>query len=213
MEWFERLQARVRELGWSKRELHRRSDVPYDSVVKYLKGDVDNPRGDILDKLATAVGVTEVWLRYGVDREPAAMASPRIPPHRVPILTLRELSAMGLAGATAAALADGRTSPAIGGSGPRAFVIKIEDDANAPALAVGDSIFCDPDQNPSPGAVVVIRTGGQVLIRRYRLKSLAGDGLSQAEFFPENQNHPTIASSSDRPVEILAVATHRVHSL
>lgn len=50
MDWHDRLQRKRAELGWSKRELHRRSGVPYDSVVKYLKGDVDNPRGDILEK-------------------------------------------------------------------------------------------------------------------------------------------------------------------
>lgn len=64
------------ELGWSKAELSRRSGVPYDSVNKYLRGDTDNPRGPILKKLADAIGKSVLWLRDGIDIDPASEAVP-----------------------------------------------------------------------------------------------------------------------------------------
>lgn len=65
MKWSDRLEQKRREKGWSKRELSRRADIPYDNLTKYLTGDVAQPRGDILQKLADAIGVHLRWLRDG----------------------------------------------------------------------------------------------------------------------------------------------------
>lgn len=46
-------------------QLSRRASVPYDSVAKYCKGSVLNPRGQIMDQLAAALGVSASYLRYG----------------------------------------------------------------------------------------------------------------------------------------------------
>lgn len=56
MNWNDRLRRLVDEKGLSKAELSRRSGVPYDSVNKYLRGDVDSltVRGNSLDKIAPA---------------------------------------------------------------------------------------------------------------------------------------------------------------
>lgn len=69
MNWQVRLDKRRKELGWTKAELSRRSDVPYDSVNKYLRGDVQQPRGDILAKLAESTGLNVLWLRDGLGPE------------------------------------------------------------------------------------------------------------------------------------------------
>lgn len=70
MEWHERLQRQIDKLGIDMAELSRRSGVNYDSINKYLRGDVKQPRGNILAKLAKAVGVTEIWLRDGMEVMP-----------------------------------------------------------------------------------------------------------------------------------------------
>lgn len=71
MRWNDRLAELVRRQGLSKAELHRRSGVSYDNINKYLRGEVENPRGDALDRLARAVGTTVVYLRDGLtDRKP-----------------------------------------------------------------------------------------------------------------------------------------------
>lgn len=85
MSWNERLQTELDAKGWTKAELSRRSGVPYDSINKYLRGNIDQPRGDTVDRLADALGVDRLWLKEGVRAEPAA-AKPGVPvpPGRLP---------------------------------------------------------------------------------------------------------------------------------
>lgn len=69
MTWDQRLNEVWKRTGWSKRVLSERSGVPYDNVLKYLKGAVDQPRGDTLEKLADVLGVDRLWLAEGVQTE------------------------------------------------------------------------------------------------------------------------------------------------
>jgi transcriptional regulator with XRE-family HTH domain len=59
----------MNELGWNKAELSRRSGIPYDSINKYLRGDTENPRGNVLQVLADAIGKSLLWLRDGIETE------------------------------------------------------------------------------------------------------------------------------------------------
>lgn len=52
--------------GWDMAELSRRSGINYDSINKYQRGEVDNPRGNTLSVLAKTLGVEEIWLRDGI---------------------------------------------------------------------------------------------------------------------------------------------------
>lgn len=63
MEWHERLSEKFEATGWTKTELARRAGVHPDNVLKYLAGKVKQPRGDIVGKLAKALGTTEADLR------------------------------------------------------------------------------------------------------------------------------------------------------
>lgn len=67
MKWWNRLDQRMQELGWSKAELSRRSGITYDSINKYLRGDTDNPRGNVLEKLAETIDKPLLWLRDGLE--------------------------------------------------------------------------------------------------------------------------------------------------
>lgn len=73
MDWSDRLREATEGLGWSKAELARRSGIAYDSVNKYLRGDIAQPRGDVMDKLARAVGKDTRWLRDGDDSTPTTL--------------------------------------------------------------------------------------------------------------------------------------------
>lgn len=64
--WSKRLRERLRQIGWTQTELARRSGVSKELVRKYASGAVDNPRGDILPKLAKALNVTTIYLEHGV---------------------------------------------------------------------------------------------------------------------------------------------------
>ncbi|MFB9794241.1 LexA family protein [Shinella granuli] len=74
MEWWQRLQQQIDELGWSKMDLHEKSGVSYDSINKYLRGDTAQPRGAIMAKLAEAIGKSELWLRDGIEVEESSVA-------------------------------------------------------------------------------------------------------------------------------------------
>ncbi len=65
-DWARRLNRAFRRTGWTKRELQRRSGVSYDNINKYLRGEVSQPRGDQLDRLAQALEVSSLWLRHGI---------------------------------------------------------------------------------------------------------------------------------------------------
>jgi transcriptional regulator with XRE-family HTH domain len=74
MEWWQRLQQSIDELGWTKKDLHEKSGVSYDSINKYLRGDTAQPRGAIMGKLAEAIGRSELWLREGIEVERSTVA-------------------------------------------------------------------------------------------------------------------------------------------
>jgi len=63
MNWWDRLEHLRVAKRMKKRALAEASGVDYDSLLKYLAGKVENPRGDILARLAAAVGTTEAQLR------------------------------------------------------------------------------------------------------------------------------------------------------
>ncbi|MBI2585331.1 MAG: helix-turn-helix transcriptional regulator [Rhodospirillales bacterium] len=63
--WWQRLEQARRDKGWTKRELAERSGVDYQRVVKYTNGEVDQPRGNALDRLARAFGRSRLWLQFG----------------------------------------------------------------------------------------------------------------------------------------------------
>lgn len=66
--WSDRLSQAIEDRGWSVRELSARSGVPYHSVAKYLQHKVDQPRGDTVRKLASALDIDPLWLKDGVNR-------------------------------------------------------------------------------------------------------------------------------------------------
>lgn len=69
MKWWNRLEQRISELGWSKAELARRSGITYDSINKYMRGDIDNPRGNVMAKLAQTIDKPLLWLRDGIEMD------------------------------------------------------------------------------------------------------------------------------------------------
>lgn len=64
--WSKRLWVALNRRGWSQRELARRSGLEEQTVYKYLQGQVDQPRGEAMARLADTLGVSEAWLRFDV---------------------------------------------------------------------------------------------------------------------------------------------------
>lgn len=83
MHWSDRAKARMEALGLSAADLSKTAEVPYDQVLKQLKGLVDNPRGETMKRLAEALQMTEKELRFGagdgVDVVPVEDGRVRLP--------------------------------------------------------------------------------------------------------------------------------------
>lgn len=67
------------ELGITKADLSRRADVPYDNINKWLRGEVDNPRGDGVKRVAAVIGMTEQELRFGASPQEAPPIKGKFP--------------------------------------------------------------------------------------------------------------------------------------
>lgn len=63
--WSERMMKRLKQLGWSQRELARRTGIDEQNVRKYAQGVIDKPRGDVLPRIAKALSVSVIWLEHG----------------------------------------------------------------------------------------------------------------------------------------------------
>lgn len=66
-DWGKRLAEAAERKGWGPRELHDRTGIHIESLKKYLRGAVEQPRGKTLEKLADALDVPLVWLRDGFE--------------------------------------------------------------------------------------------------------------------------------------------------
>lgn len=62
--WSKRLSRTIKQRGWDYPELAARSGVSVESIRKYAQGGVDNPRGNIPNNLAKALGVSVIWLMH-----------------------------------------------------------------------------------------------------------------------------------------------------
>lgn len=71
MNWSKRLDERRVELGWSGKDLARQSGIPYANINKYLNGEIDQPRGDVMDRLARAIKKPKLWLLEGIEADDA----------------------------------------------------------------------------------------------------------------------------------------------
>ena len=65
--WSSRLNQSLEKKGWSAAELSRKTRISYASVAKYLEGSVDQPRNNRISQLASALDVSVLWLKEGIE--------------------------------------------------------------------------------------------------------------------------------------------------
>jgi len=63
--WSERMAKRLKQLGMTQRELAKRTGIDENNIRKYHQGAIDKPRGDVLTKIAGALGASVIWLEHG----------------------------------------------------------------------------------------------------------------------------------------------------
>lgn len=145
MPWHARLVKKFGDTGWSKTELARRAGVPYDSVLKYLSGRVAQPRGDTLDRIATALGTTALWLEHGVEVPPVNSPSTTLQTYEGKVTGV-PVSGFVKAGVWQDVRAGGpreMTVPSLGGYPPDCQVAYIVDGESLNKIARdGDVLIC-----------------------------------------------------------------------
>jgi SOS-response transcriptional repressor LexA len=192
--WPERLNRWLDEFGWSPAELVRKSGVNRDNVYKYVSGAVKNPRGEILERLASAFGRTEAELRYGIATEPV---------RKIPLLTMNEVGTLSPLGSVKEW--GGKTVPAATDTGDGSFIVEVDDDGCAPVIGKGDQAICNPDAPPQPGRFVIARVEGLKvgILRKYR--PLDALDSSKFQLVPVNQDFPVIEIGTGRSGEIIGL--------
>lgn len=213
--WNKRLQERLNAKGWTAAELARQSGLPYDNVMKYLKGRVAAPRGDAMEKLACALGTTSAWLSHGID------ATAGIPSNVVSnatitfvkVVTMRDVASTG--GDVAAVAGLPEKTVALATVSEKSFGVLIEDNAMSPLINPGDVAIIDPTQPPIPGKYVLALLGSRqplrAVVRRYRPAD--ADQTADLSLLAENSDFPIERISSDRPGRIVGRVMHIIKQL
>lgn len=150
MRWWERLGRAMTARNLSVEDVAKRAQVHVKSLYGYLKGDVENPRGDVVPRLAGAVGMSEQELRYGDSPQNLAKAK------RIPLLDMHKLGALK-PGEDPLSLWDGVSTAEVPVHTPDGcFVITLIDESNEPEFMKGSTVICDPRAPILPGKFVVV---------------------------------------------------------
>lgn len=188
--WSQRLVSLQGMKGGSWRTAAKLAEVEYDSLMKWKRGEVDNPRGEEIERLADYYGVTPEFLRYGT------LGS--TDENRVPLLTENEVGTM----APSQNLRDvwgGVSMTVVPRSlGKNVFSLVISDDACAPKFERGDTVICDADRDPNPGQFVIAKVNGigKGILRKFKPK----DALNKSHFVLSslNSDYPDITVTGPR---------------
>jgi SOS-response transcriptional repressor LexA len=204
MKWHERLKEWMSEARWNVPELARRTGIDKEVIYQWLKGSVDNPRGNALAVVAAAFDKTEIELRLGS----GALTDPRLT--KVPLLSMNKLGTLER-GKDPRSIWDGTsTVTAPHDVSPKAFAIVIKDDSCSPFVEVNDVIIVEPQAEIEPGrfVVAVVEDLQRAVFRRYSPRGLHPDAPYQ--LLAENKHFPPIDIDSDHPGSILGRGVKRI---
>lgn len=203
--WAGRLNQLRKDRGWSVAEYYRRVNdmfpnhpISLPAIRKYLKGKVDKPRGDVLQRLGAPFGKDEIFLRHEIDVQNIAKKS------KIPLLTMNELGTLDPTSIRNPAW-EGEFVDAEATDVEKGLVaVKLNDDSCIPEIRRGSTVFCElvDDGIVEPGSLVVAKVSGlaEGVCRKYR----ATDARSRDRFklIAINPDYPDIEASPEAPVLI-----------
>lgn len=192
-QWHQRLRAKLAERKWNLSDLAKASGVPHSNLRQYSRGAVDQPRPEMLRRMADALGVTEQWLMFGVD------AAPRPLMPFIPLVAIRPNRSE-------------EVSMVAAPEGVPTGAWSTQADASMlPDIGPSDVLYFSA-RPPQPGNIVVvwIEAEQRAHIRRYAVKAVHGDGTKEYEFTPANPSHPRFSFTGESGFEVIGVVTHRL---
>lgn len=148
----------------SPKDVAARARLPVKSLYGYLQGDVANPRGDLLRRLAGAVGMSEQELRYGDGFSNLTILK------RIPLLDMAKIGALRVNDDPMTQW-DQVTLVAVPVDVPDGcWVIVINDESCEPEFHKGSMVICDPNAEILPGkyVIAVLTDHKRAVFGRYR---------------------------------------------
>ena len=186
--WSQRFRKKAEEKGLSFADIARISGVSKDSVDKYAQGSVDNPRGNTLDKIAKALGVTKTWLLFGGDGESAQSEQNLM----IPLYGFK--AGMGGGGV----VIDENPSDFMPMN--RAYLrsirletadlicIEVSGDSMSPTLTSGDQVLIDKhDRNPATGGIFALHDSDTLVVKR--VEKIPASEPVMLRLISDNPNH------------------------
>ncbi len=205
-QWWDRLGNLMRERDIAPADLARRSGVAQHMIYKYLDGKVENPRGDVLQRLARAVDVPELFLRHGA-------ASVSISPvQSIPMIRLASLGQLRRDQAPKTVW-DGEGTVSFSGERHDLFAFTLEDDSGLPDFRAGEAIVCEPVTAVDPGdyVLVVVTAARKAFFGRYSPASITSTDAFRV--IPINTLYPSISIATPDDGYVIARAVSHIRSL
>lgn len=191
--WSHRLKSASADKGLTYAEIARLTGISEESINKYAQGAVDQPRGTTMDVLAKALGVSKLWLLYGLD-ETATVATGDRQREILNIPAYAFKAGMGGGGV----ITD--ESPQDYWPVPRVYLrhirletadlatITVEGDSMSPTLESGDQILINQtDKNPARGGIFAIHDSDTLVVKR--IEKIPGTDPVQLRLISDNPNH------------------------
>jgi SOS-response transcriptional repressor LexA len=152
MKWHERIKKLLAEKNLTPKELGERTGLGkrvYGYVNPTPGREIENPRGDVLEKIARSLGVTEQYLRFGDAVANLAHT------HIAPVLDMNKVGTlkpkadpMSVWDKASVVRVDANLSTSC-------FALRVVGDVGTPVFEEGEMVVCDPDQEITPGCWVV----------------------------------------------------------
>ena len=207
MEWWNRLGRAMTARNLSAKDVAARARVPLKSLYGYLQGDVANPRGDLLRRLAGAVGMSEQELRYGDGFANVTILK------RIPLLDMSKIGSLRVNDDPMTQW-DQVSLVQVPVEVPEGcWAIIINDESCEPDFPKGSMVICDPNAEILPGKyVIAVLTDDKLAVfGRYR-----PSGYKDARRFTlirTNPDYPDIEVGTKVKGFLLARATKHVRDI
>lgn len=96
-----------------------------------------------------------------------------------------------------------------------AFWLTVTDSSMSPEISEGDMIACDPQVEPRPGELVLVKVASELaaIVRRYRRKEVRADGSSTVEYVPVNTSYPTFIIDDPKDARVYGTIVQHLRKL
>jgi transcriptional regulator with XRE-family HTH domain len=208
MEWWERLKRQMEDRRLTPEDVAKRAGLNVTSVYKYLTGKVAQPRGDAVKRLAHAVHMSEMALRYGGDAPNNV-----VPLRKVPLLDMARLGKLKPAQDPLTTW-DGTSVVSVPIDVPDgSYGVTLTSESNEPDFRRGDIVICNAAEEVLPGRFVVAVLTETETAHFARFRPLAHGETKRFKLVHGNEDYPDIEVGHKIKGFILARAIKHIRDI